>query len=273
MSVKFNSLKDGLKRARKEKGLTQMDFSKMFKIDNTPVSITTVRNWEQGRTYPEAKTLEALCDFYQCDMDYLFGRIDCKTHDTQFISDYTGLSEEAIDKLKELRKNGQLISVLNHLVCNKSVLEKMTIYYASRFELLARKYPYNSFGGHPAQIDERLFYADILNVLPVDRETFYNENIANHKIAEQMVFTLVDQRINDNDFMALLQFLHNDMVKNGLATLEDKYYAAVAEFGKFRGYGEYLETVYGIALEKYNDRPKEDENIDTDPIEDDGLPF
>ena len=40
-----------------------------------------------------------LCDFYDCDLDYLTGRIDCKTHDIQFIHEKTGLSEKAIEKL------------------------------------------------------------------------------------------------------------------------------------------------------------------------------
>lgn len=42
----------------------------------------------------------AYCTFFGCSSDYLFGFIDCKTHDRQFINTYTGLSEKAIKKLE-----------------------------------------------------------------------------------------------------------------------------------------------------------------------------
>ena len=40
-----------------------------------------------------------ICNFLGCDMDFLFGHIDLKTHDAQFIHEHTGLSEKAIEKL------------------------------------------------------------------------------------------------------------------------------------------------------------------------------
>ena len=94
------SFKDGFKRARKNSGYTQKSFSESFNI-----SIETVKNWEQGRNIPEMETLERLCNFFQCDIDYLLGNIECETHDKQFIHDQTGLSENAINKLLELYNN------------------------------------------------------------------------------------------------------------------------------------------------------------------------
>lgn len=43
-----------------------------------------------------------LAEIYDCDLDYLTGRLDQKTHDLQFIHDQTGLSEKAIEKLQSL---------------------------------------------------------------------------------------------------------------------------------------------------------------------------
>lgn len=88
------SFKEGFKRARKKGGYTQKSFSKEFNI-----SIETVKNWEQGRNVPEIDTLEKLCNFFHCDIDYLFGNMECETHDKQFIHDKTGLSAEAIEQL------------------------------------------------------------------------------------------------------------------------------------------------------------------------------
>ena len=47
----------------------------------------------------------AYCTFFGCSSDYLFGFIDCKTHDVQFIQNETGLSENAINKLLKLYNN------------------------------------------------------------------------------------------------------------------------------------------------------------------------
>ena len=95
--MKLYSLKEGLKRARKEAGLTQADLA-----EKMGVHIKTVMNWEQGIAEPPLGTLMELTELYHCDLDYLTGRIDQKTHDLQFIHDQTGLSEKAIEKLQSL---------------------------------------------------------------------------------------------------------------------------------------------------------------------------
>lgn len=109
------SFKDGFKRARKNNGYTQKTFSEKF---NT--SIETVRNWEQGRNIPEIETLEKLCNFFHCDIDYLFGNIECETHNKQFIHDYTGLSEVTIDKLNNRISHEWISSTLDKLISMKT---------------------------------------------------------------------------------------------------------------------------------------------------------
>lgn len=94
------SLKEGLKRARKTAGLTQEELAKKI-----GVSTKTIMNWEQkvkANTLPTLGTLLQLAELYDCDLDYLTGRIECKTHDLQFIHDQTGLSETAIKKLQRI---------------------------------------------------------------------------------------------------------------------------------------------------------------------------
>lgn len=93
--MRLYSLKEGLKRARKEAGLTQADLA-----EKMGVHIKTVMNWEQGIAEPPLGTLMELTELYHCDLDYLTGRLDQKTHDLQFIHDQTGLSEKAIEKLQ-----------------------------------------------------------------------------------------------------------------------------------------------------------------------------
>ena len=93
-------LKEGLKRARKDAGFTQAELAEKLKV-----TLKTIQNWEQNvkaGTLPTMGQLLQLAEFYDCDLDYLTGRIDCKTHDLQFIHDQTGLSEEAIKKLQRI---------------------------------------------------------------------------------------------------------------------------------------------------------------------------
>lgn len=107
------SFKEGFKRARKKGGYTQKSFAEEFNI-----SIETVKNWEQGRNVPEIETLEKLCNFFQCDVDYLLGNMQCETHDKQFIQDYTGLSEKSIDVLQTEKyfKSSHCIEIINILL-------------------------------------------------------------------------------------------------------------------------------------------------------------
>ena len=97
--MKLDSLAMALKRARKDAGLTQEELAEALKARGKIGHIRTIMNWEQGISAPSMGMLIYLTEFYDCDLDYLTGRIDCKTHDLQFIHDVTGLSEEAIKKL------------------------------------------------------------------------------------------------------------------------------------------------------------------------------
>lgn len=104
-TVNRGNLADGLKRARrqynegkpKELRITQEGLAEKMNV-----SLKTVMNWEQGQAIPSLETLMELADLYHCDLDYLTGRMDQKTHDLQFIHDQTGLSEKAIEKLQSL---------------------------------------------------------------------------------------------------------------------------------------------------------------------------
>ena len=91
---------DRLKQERKKLDMRQEDLAKKLGM-----TTATVRNWEQGRTWPEMPDFIRLCALFQCDADYLAGRIKQKTHDLTFLCAETGLSPEAIERLAEI-KNG-----------------------------------------------------------------------------------------------------------------------------------------------------------------------
>lgn len=70
--------------------------------DALGMNLNNVKGWEKERkpVLPQLDSLLALCNLYDCDLDYLTGRIKEKTHDAHFIHEYTGLSEEAIKKVR-----------------------------------------------------------------------------------------------------------------------------------------------------------------------------
>ena len=93
--------KIGFKKARKEAGYTQKSFSEAFQY----ATEETIKNWEQGRNLPELGTIEKLCDFFHCDIDYLFGNIDYKTYENKYICEKTGLSEKALFALETYQQD------------------------------------------------------------------------------------------------------------------------------------------------------------------------
>ena len=59
---------------RKQNVMTQKELAK-----NLSVHITTIKNWESGNCYPDAKTVCALADLFHVTTDYLLGREPSET--------------------------------------------------------------------------------------------------------------------------------------------------------------------------------------------------
>ena len=59
----------------------------------------TIKHYENPNYLgsPKLDKVDNICDLLGCDIDYLTGRIDYKTHNLEYISEYTGLSEEAVE--------------------------------------------------------------------------------------------------------------------------------------------------------------------------------
>lgn len=55
---------------------------------------------------PKLDAVVNMAEILGCDLDYLTGRIDEKTHDLQFVCDYTGLSATTIEHIRSV-KEGQ----------------------------------------------------------------------------------------------------------------------------------------------------------------------
>lgn len=76
-----------LKELRMLSGLSLRDLA--AKCD---ISKTALFAYEQGERHPKFETVEALCDVFNCDMDYLTGRSDIKNAAANLLG-YTSLEE------------------------------------------------------------------------------------------------------------------------------------------------------------------------------------
>lgn len=114
MSDKLHTIKNdfskNFKKIRKAQGYTQVNFVEKYCKDygEKAISVYTIKNWEQGRTVPELQTIWNLCEIFNCDIDYLFGRIDYSTHDLEFICNKIGLSEDAVKYLIKIQEEKRL---------------------------------------------------------------------------------------------------------------------------------------------------------------------
>lgn len=123
--VKLRSLGEKIKYLRSKKkcisdyehpseeiqGITQEQFAKEMNV-----SLDTVKNWEQGYNYPTIDMLMKITEYFECDPNYLLTENTCTTEDIQYISDVTGLTEEAIRFLSAQKKVDSKINLLN-IIC------------------------------------------------------------------------------------------------------------------------------------------------------------
>lgn len=124
MEKKLYSLRNGLKKARKLKGITQSELAEVMEV-----TLKTVMNWEQGIVNPDLETVIKLADFLECDIDYLTGRLEEPTHDIAFIHKSTGLSTAAIMKLQQ-----QSFKITDKIILSKLIEHDDYKYLMNRIE-------------------------------------------------------------------------------------------------------------------------------------------
>ena len=83
-----------LQDRRKEFFKTQYDFAEALGIEERK----TVGNWETGTVAIPIHRLSDICNLLDCDLDYLFGKIDVPKNNTADIMKETGLSQKAVEK-------------------------------------------------------------------------------------------------------------------------------------------------------------------------------
>ena len=109
-----------IKEERKRNGLTQAQMGRaVTKLNGDVVKQNTVCNWETGAARPGIRTLFAIAQVLGCDLGYLLGDYDEQTHDLNGIRSATGLSEETVAALCNLRAQGKekkVVAAINAVV-------------------------------------------------------------------------------------------------------------------------------------------------------------
>ena len=84
--------------------LEEKNISKQKLADEIGVSRQAISQYCDGSTVPNADKLLKIAEYFNVSLDYLVGKTEAKTDnkDVQFICDYTGLTDEAVNALHRL---------------------------------------------------------------------------------------------------------------------------------------------------------------------------
>lgn len=92
-----------LKELRTEKGISQRKLADALGLSNRSISV-----YEQGVTEPSIKTLVNIANYFDVTVDYLIGNSDSRSGQNESLINELGLSDKAIDKIREIKTNIQL---------------------------------------------------------------------------------------------------------------------------------------------------------------------
>lgn len=111
-----------LKELRKEKGEIQEVTAKALSIERSVLS-----NFENNVRTPDIDKLKALADYFDVTVDFLLCRSDVKKADTtlQAVSEYIGLSDEAILKIKSMKNERENIEMIEKIVKDRLFIKAL----------------------------------------------------------------------------------------------------------------------------------------------------
>lgn len=105
------TLGEKIKEIRKEHNLNQSEFGELFGLTQN-----TITNIENDKRFPTYEILIEIAKRFNISVDYLLGLSEAKTNNIELkaICDYTGLTEEAVNKLHELCTPKEYNNILNN---------------------------------------------------------------------------------------------------------------------------------------------------------------
>lgn len=102
------------------------------------VARQSVAQWKDGKTKPDIYYLGKIADFFNVSTDYLLGRSDVQSTDTdvKMICEYTGLSEYAVDVLHFFNEHDMICKTINTLLESQiySVYQELGFFFVDEPE-------------------------------------------------------------------------------------------------------------------------------------------
>ena len=156
-----------LRELRYKKGISQQALANTLGLAKS-----TVGYWENGDSLPDAQSLSALAELYGVSADYMLGRSDVKSTEmsTQEICDSTGLQEETVERLMELRqsvaakgdespKDLLILGTMDLLMQNRELMAELGTYLLFHFD------HFEVSGSNVADLENAPAKGQILNVM------------------------------------------------------------------------------------------------------------
>lgn len=233
-SLRFNS--DGTKKYTQAKLAEELDVASRR---------TTVTAWENDKkTIPDTETLIKICNLFDCDLDYLFGKSDIKSQDIQTISNVLHISEESINTLRYNKEYGQLINNMinnkffgeisrraHQLALNKVLKDVITTSFNEHFEDKVKnifdKYYFSVF---PIEMSQKKYCEYIKSAIPYSEEFNPVEFIENNFLDNGKLFIYN----KNDDFLSLAEPEQYEIIIASIADISYNYYISqnVAELSK-----------------------------------------
>lgn len=107
----MTEFKDVIKRLRNEKSFSQEQLAEKLKV-----SSSTVAMWETGKRTPSPEVYEDISDYFNVDMDYLYGRTDIKKR-TMFDgegNEYVYVAKEKAKEMNEVYRDESAMRIMSY---------------------------------------------------------------------------------------------------------------------------------------------------------------
>ena len=117
-NIRMIKLGEHIKEVREKKKITQKQLITALqdRSDGSSIGRNSLINWEKGRVdnmRSHLKTLYAIGEILDIDINYFIGEQDHKSLDRRDVSLYTGLSDEAVENLHKISKDSQSSQIIS----------------------------------------------------------------------------------------------------------------------------------------------------------------
>lgn len=156
----------------KERGTTQEALAKAIGVKRQTISL-----YQTGQSTPNVEQLSKIADYFEISADWLLGRSPTKVLDAEEtpISNYTGLSIQAIQNLAELKNRHPNIDVINFLLEDKSLLAHIVSFLCDFIFIELKKAPYNDIptkGHYSYSTMDEIYFARVIRQLQLCKTRF-----------------------------------------------------------------------------------------------------